>query len=335
MSENVVGRRSRFDNPGYFGGWLTGIAVGSLATASILSGALLDDQQPQPGLGTEEPADPGQCASDDIKDLDSVPIADLAISPEDLAHYSERIRQSTSFDQTDEIMNEIFSRWDYTVFTGEIPVQDDEYIATRGQSIEHTPDELTQDLVNISSIHILESLANIPEPLLEATRGTKLYLTMNIVGESGWYGGLYGRDANGDPYMVVGIGPNDPSGDIFEHEFAHRLFYSICGDAVGYNDTELAALNPDGFTYTKLPEVGQDRWFDVTASEYGATNTAEDIAEAFPILLDRPLADACGVATVEGESVTIVCDKLRLMTERVAAVSPEAAAYLVNLRPNS
>lgn len=332
MPERQTESKSRFDSPGFFGGWLAGIAVGSLATASILSGALLEDQQLPQTTETEEPAESGRCAKTDIQDIESVPSARLALSPEDLASYTDQIQQSTSFAQTTKIMNEVFGRWDYTVFTGEVPTQEDKDIATRGQSIEHTPDELTQDLVNISSIHILESLSAIPEPLLEATRGTKLYLTMTIVGESGWYGGLYGRDANGDPYMIVGIGPNDPSGEIFEHEFAHRLFYSICGDAVGYNDTELAALNPDGFTYTKLPGVGQDRWFDVTASEYGATNTAEDIAEAFPLLLRRPLADTCGFATIEGEAPTIVCEKLRLLTERVAAVSPEAAAYLTKLR---
>lgn len=314
--------------------WL-GVAVGVSAMALVFG--------PRPSSGPDRsgtseqstdvtPADsqPNQCPKSNVdfsKHYDGS-VTEYAITHSELNTYSDLLRNAQTFEESTDILNQVFSRWDYDVHIGEVPVLSSSDLETRGNDIEHTPDLITQELVNISSIHILESLSQSPATLLELTRDTDLYLTIGALSEEGGYSGLYGRDENNRPFMIVGVGPYDPSGDIFEHEVTHNLFYRLCGDGIGHNDTEIAALNPVGWQYTRLHQP-DSYWVDITANAYGATNSTEDTAVNFPRLLRAPLRYLCPEISSPSAELTPVCKKLELLIERVAARSPETAEYLV------
>lgn len=255
------------------------------------------------------------------------PEIEFALDDLSLEMYAGLISQAQTQDEAEGYLNQVFDKWDYHVHIAEVPILSSNDFATRGSDVEHTPELITQNLINISSIHILESLRNIPAGLMELTRGTDVYLTMGMTGESGGYAGLYAKDENGNPLIIVGIGPADPSGEIFEHELSHNIFFRLCGDNIGYNDVELASFNPADFKYTRT-EVSDDYWVGITASRYGATNTAEDIAEAFPQLFYLPLGRICINNSATEDYDLPICDKQNLLIERIAAVDPTTARYL-------
>lgn len=325
MTERQPSRRS---NRPYLTGLLTGVTASFLAYSLFLSpGEESQSENPEPAV----PADsvPNTCPSGNVEvksESDLQPI-ELAIDDIELDMYTELLANAESFDAVKNNLDQIFSRWDYTIYIGEVPILSDQDLATRGNDVEHTPEQITQSLLNISAIHIIESLRSIPEPLMSMTSGTDIYLTMGMTGESGGYAGLYAKDENSRPLMIIGIGPNDPSGEIFEHELTHNLFFRLCGDNIGYNDNELAEFNPDGWLYTRS-EVSDLYWYEVTSSRYGATNTAEDIAEAFPKLLVTPLGRICIRDESGAAYTTPLCNKWDLLLRRIAAVSPDTANYL-------
>ncbi len=325
MTENGPNRKQR--RP-YLKGLLTGV------TATIIAYTLFvgpNNSSPETREETEVPADsiPNSCPKSQVEVVPEGELQPIEYAVDDLqlSMYTNLLRGAQSFDEARNLLDQIFSKWDYSVHIGVVPVLSNQDLATRGNDVEHTPEFITQELVNISSIHILESLNNIPVEIMNATRGTDLYLTMGMTGESGGYSGLYAKDEDDNPLMIVGIGPNDPSGDIFDHELGHNLYFGLCGDNIGYNDNELASLNPRGWLYTRS-EVGDEYWQGITASRYGATNTAEDIAEAFPQLLITPLGRICLRNETDTAYTTPICNKWDLLIRRISVVSPETATYL-------
>lgn len=306
---------------------MTGITASFIAYSLFLSPN--DAQSNAPVEVTPADSMPNTCPKQRV---DVVPEAELqpiefAIDEVQLSMYTELLNQAQTFDEAQNLLNQVFSRWDYSVHIAEVPTLSSQDFETRGSDIEHTPELITQQLVNVSSIHILESLATVPASLMTMTSGTNLYLTMGMNGESGGYAGLYAKDEEGTPLMIVGIGPADPSGDIFDHELSHNIFFRLCGDNIGYNDTELASFNPPGWVYTRA-DVPNDYWRGITASRYGATNTAEDTADAFPELLVLPLGRTCLRGQVTEPYISPICNKWDLLIQRVAVVSPETASYL-------
>lgn len=307
---------------------MTGITASFIAYSLFLSPN--DAQSNAPVEVTPADSMPNTCPKqrvDVVPEPELQPI-EFAIDEVQLSMYTELLNQAQTFDEAQNLLNQVFSRWDYSVHIAEVPTLSSQDFETRGSDIEHTPELITQQLVNVSSIHILESLSKIPETLMYITRGTDMYLTMGAQGESGGYAGLYAKDENGKPIVIVGIGPADPSGEIFEHEvIGHNLFFRLCGDNIGHNDNELASFNPSDFQYTRS-EVGDDYWYSITASRYGATNTAEDIADAFPQLISTPMGRICLRSENGTNYTTPICNKWDLLIQRVAVVSPETASYL-------
>lgn len=316
----------------YWKGLYTGIGLTAL-TLQLLFGPFTADPNPDTSDRQDQstPADsvPNTCPKQPVEhpaENDLAPI-EYAVDTEQLSFYTDLLNRAQSFDEASGLLSQVFNRWDYNVHIAEVPTLSSQDFATRGSDVEHTPELITQQLVNVSAIHILESLSHVPVALLEITSGTDLYLTIGITNESGGYGGLYSKDEDGNPFMIVGIGQADPSGEIFEHELAHNLFFRLCGDNIGYNDTELASFNPPGWFYTRS-NVTHDYWYGITASRYGATSTPEDTADAFPQLLVLPLGRTCLRDEVTEPYFSPICNKWNLLIQRVAVESPETAAYL-------
>lgn len=309
-----------------------GMILGSLAT-EIGHAASTNSPTATSATTQESPTQystsPEKCPKKSVDyDLtDRQPEVDFALSDDQLTTYSEMLQQSQTPTEAEDILNKVFNKWDNQVFVGNVPQQKNEEYQTRGNSIEHTPEAITQSLINASSVHILESLTRIPNSLLEITSGTDLYLTMGMVGEGGEYSGLYTTDEDDKPVIIVGIGPHDPSGKIYEHELSHALFFKLCGDNIGYNDAELASLNPPGWQYTRK-HLNFDDWNKAVASQYGATNSTEDTAELFPQLFDIQMGELCIMNDAFLGNNSPQCNKLDLLLQRIAAKSPEAAAYL-------
>lgn len=333
MSESAISRRQSselsFRRGTYFGA-----VIGGILTACFLA-PMVDWENPK-GVAkntletpaSAEDTDDQTCPKREYERMQPSEIK-TALEYSELTRYSSQLEGATSFEEAQKIMDEVFSRWEYTVKIGSVPVLDERLIETHGDSVEHTPELITQQLVNISSIHILETLTSMPESLLEATKGTDLYLTMGMVGEDGGYAGLYSKDAKGRPVMIVGIGPDDPSGRIFEHELGHNLFFRLCGDEIGYNDTELADLNPEAFYYTRKRVPGS-HWEGITSSRYGATNTAEDTAEMFEDILQISVAERCFMNESFQDPDSPLCKKMDLLLQRIAAVDTAAATYFAS-----
>ena len=326
MTEREQIQRRSNEKPS--GGLLLGIIIGSLATLFISDIAESSRPRLVPAeTQADAPQTPSaQCPKQEYPRMQPTEVK-TALEYSELYEYTSQLDGADSFEEAQAIMNQVFGKWNYTVKIGSVPVLDERLIETHGDSVEHTPELITQQLVNISSIHILEALVNIPASLLEATRGTDLYLTMGMVGEDGGYAGLYSKDTKGRPNIIVGIGPDDPSGEIFEHELAHNLFFRLCGDEIGYNDTELASLNPEDFYYTRK-ELPSSHWEGITSSRYGATNTAEDTAEMFEDILTVRLGERCFMNESFQDPDSPLCKKMDLLLQRIAAVEPETAAYL-------
>lgn len=325
----MIDKRSKqIEDQPFLRGVMTGITATFIAYSLFLNPN--DTQSNAPVEVTPADSIPNICPK---KQVDVVPEPELqpiefTIDEVQLSMYTELLNQAQTFDEAQNLLNQVFSRWDYSVHIAEVPTLSSQDFETRGSDIEHTPELITQQLVNVSSIHILESLGKIPETLMYITRGTDMYLTMGAQGESGGYAGLYAKDENGKPIVLVGIGPADPSGEIFEHEvIGHNLFFRLCGDNIGHNDNELASFNPPSWVYTRA-DVPNDYWRGITASRYGATNTAEDTADAFPELLVLPLGRTCLRDEVTEPYISPICNKWDLLIQRVAVVSPQTAAYL-------
>ncbi|MBP9738140.1 hypothetical protein KBD20_00455 [Candidatus Saccharibacteria bacterium] len=307
---------------------IAGFVLGACMTVSVLGSREYSAQQDtvaQPTTTEEAAPRIGACPKAKYEGVD--PNVAMALTNDELSKYTDELRDSASFDESTKILNSIFKRWDYQVFVGEVPSSTDTGTSTHPRGIEHEPSQINQSLLTVSAIHILESLNVIPEPLMSITKGTKLYLTMNIVGESGWYGGLYTTDKDSTKSVIVGIGPNDPSGKIFEHELTHNLLFRLCGDEIAGEDTELAALNPESFQYSRLSRPYSEI-DNITASEYGAFNSTEDAAELFPTVLRVHMGELCYMNDAFIGEGTPICDKLNLLLSRIAAKSPETAAYL-------
>lgn len=325
MTEKARSKRVSRD---YLVGILTGVTFSALLGLFIhpneAATVSLDD-------APVESADsiPNICPKDDIENSRGLDQPEIQFALDELSFemYSGLIGRAQTPDESQGYLNQIFDKWGYNVHIAEVPTLSSNDFETRGSDVEHSPELITQDLINVSAIHILQSLANIPNSIMELTHGTELYLTMGMTGEAGGYAGLYAKDEHDKPLMIVGIGPDDASGEIFEHELAHNLFFRLCGDNIGYNDRELAALNPSDFYYTRR-DVPDSFWQNITSSRYGAYNSTEDTAEMFPELFYVPLGRLCLRNESTGEFESTICTKQELLLQRIAAVNPDAAAYL-------
>lgn len=321
--------KSREFQEGYNKGLVRGVGIGLVGIAAVLCAEVAQPHAIKATNGNASStaeANPSETTQEKNCTPGKIPEhsteVEMSISDSELERTTNALLSAESFEQAAQLLTNVFKRWDYTVHVAKVPTISVDDGSTRAPSVEHDPSLITQRLLNVSSVHILESLAKIPEPLLEAAAGGDLYLTTDIVGESGYYGGLYGHDTNDRPYMVVSIGESDPSGEIFAHEFTHRLFDAICGSS---SDPDIAKLNPSGFKYTRIPK-DTAYWYGITASSYGASNTAEDIAELFPLVFDESYQSMC--AYKDEDSHLVVCNKLEFLLKQIASVSPESAAYL-------
>lgn len=108
------------------------------------------------------------------------------------------------------------------------------------------------------------------------------------------------------------------SGIVLNHELAHGIDATICGNIGAYRDSEFDDLNPEGFNYVgdgiSLNSSG------VTANEYGAVHPTEDKAVIYEKFLS-------GFTLNYRDQSPVIQEKIELLLTRLEANIPGISNY--------
>lgn len=161
---------------------------------------------------------------------------------------------------------------------------------------------------------------------MEQGRGLNVYFGHNFYNSRGGLGGLRsGTNKYGEKKetILVDIGQQDETVDIFLHEFSHYVHEKMCDSP--HNDIEFAGKNTE--EYTEVFQGNEDVQLYGFKTPYGAVNVQEDFATIAEEVLDWG-AQSC-YDEEDGSLNPVVCEKEKLILARLNAINPEIADYYI------
>ena len=274
-----------------------GPAVALVGAASIVVGLALNDSDPSvaPSPGIEQPADvgTGECMPTDYElpdfeeDYDEygyrepVEYAAPAVDSDTYEPTMQGLRESTDFETSSTIINELFGSTNVRFIVGEAADAD----------VTHQPDLITQRLLDVSLRHVVEKLPSIPKPVFEVAfeDGVDIYLSTDITHEGEENAGLLmGYEEGKRRRLYLGLDPEYDTGETFMWAFTTLLSEKLCApngkDRHPYTD-----LNPDDFAYVGETAGRQATFYEegrlVVANDEGMIDAPTD----FQVLLEELL----------------------------------------------
>jgi len=257
---------------------------------------------------------------------------DSALSQTDAETYDQAFRESTNFENSSRILNEVFNRWGINVHVGEIPK---EAIDKKDPKVlVHNPKGITQHTLDTSARHMVDAFAKIPKPLVETLKDTlNIYLSSGLhIGktELDQYWVVDNNAKKTD--LVLSIDKNVQTGETFLWDFANLLTDRMCGASADFKN--FATNNPKGFQYGK-ELVGMEH-FAVFAFEETPKTPREDFAQIVYALLQDGLPTECNPSYPKAalsrqyrKDTPPLCKKYQAVLQTIASLDRKSAQQLV------
>lgn len=159
-----------------------------------------------------------------------------SISEERLGLLTEKIWALETPEEIEQALNDVMAEWGTTVHLNSVPEEVD------GFKLKDDPSDLDDKLkvVKISAAHYLEGVAEVPAPLLHAS---KVYLTTGMTMNGDPISQYYFGNPGGKPTFLIGIGVSEKTKDITRDLHAWDIILRTCTTTKGFDDKQFSFFN--------------------------------------------------------------------------------------------